>query len=446
VGLTYLLALPAGNLGVILASASVLSACLTVNRRTLGVYLMLLASPLAGEISNGFGLYHVGGPTSFLIGLALAIDYSSREWRPTVAWRQPLLWLAVTIGVLFMSYWWGPQTEYSQAKLPWFVYHLTLALIAFSVLVNDRTVETWGLGFLAVSSSLLSYAVMGIRWPHFLPSSVWIPGGVRLLDKFGAELRAPIDMLSSMAGTGLILLLCGSTSAHRSRLRVFLTLLAAVAAALVINSSGKRKWMAIMVPAACVCVMLCRPKDKTVLVMVMILSLVAVLTVVSLGLAQGNRVITAVFDEGQSITERMNRGQTWDAAIERIRERPLWGHGLGGYYSDAPGFDRPGDGDYAHNLILELCSETGILGALLICMPVFVLVVRRWKELPEFRAGNGDPLLPLLAVIVIQSMSGSDLANYSYMFFAATATMWAQMVRRSPSSQWEGRTLRKDRP
>jgi len=436
----YLLVLPPGWPGFAWALVSAVLVCFGVSREVLGVFFLWLAPPIAGQFALTFGIRHLGGGLSVALGLVLVLCSDSPVPIVRMRWRAPILWLTWTLGVLVLAYFRGPESEYSRSKLAYFALFLPLAVLAFSFLVGSKSVDLRALGVLSIVGSVLFYSVMARGLPQFLPSSIWTPCGVRLPYVYGVdEFQPPALMLSSLAGVGIALLLCGSANTHLSRrLFTFLTLVALGAGMLVINSGGERKWM-VIIPVMSVCAMLGKPRSVTVPVTVLVLSCVALAAFTVAGLLDENRYITDPFDTEQTALSRLNRDTDWSAAVRRLEEQPLLGQGLGGYYVD--GVDSLGDRAYAHNLLLELLSETGVVGTVLIVAPlaVFFLIPRR-KQLWAFTARNGARLLPLLVAIAALSMTRSDLA-VSYQLFALLAAMWMYLTpreeaaRRSPAPQ-----------
>ena len=430
----YLLVLPPGWPGFAWALVSAAIVCFGVSREVLGVFFIWLAPPIMGQFALTFGIPHLGGGLSVALGLVLLLCFGSAAPIVRMRWRAPILWLLWTLGVLVLAYFRGPESEYSRSKLAYFALFLPLAVLAFSFLVGSKFVDLWALGMLSIVGSVLFYSVMACSIPQFLPSSIWTPCGVRLPSVYGDEIQPPTLMLSSLAGVGIALLLCGSANTHLSRrLFTFLTLVAFGAGMLVINSGGERKWM-VIIPVVSVCAMLGKPRSVTLPATVLVLSCVALAAFVVAGLLHENPYLTTPFDTQRTVLSRLNRDTDWTTAVRRLEERPLLGHGLGGY-------DPRADRDYAHNLLLELLCETGVVGTVLIVAPlaVFFLIPRR-KQLWAFTTRNGAHLLPLLVAIAALSMTRSDL-TMSYQLFALLAVMWmyptprGEAARRSPAPQ-----------
>jgi len=117
--------------------------------------------------------------------------------------------------------------------------------------------------------------------------------------------------------------------------------------------------------------------------------------------------IGSMLDSSQSFSFRLNRDINWLSGYLRFTEKPLLGHGLGGYYIE--GMSQPGWGHYPHNLILELLSEMGMVGAMLFLLPLLL----SWRILKKYsftiRATNGGAVSLILIALFLQSMVSFDL-------------------------------------
>jgi O-antigen ligase len=77
------------------------------------------------------------------------------------------------------------------------------------------------------------------------------------------------------------------------------------------------------------------------------------------------------------------RVELWAKAVGMIRERPVFGHGIGGFYLTSREFARPGDPyaqkpDFAHNVFLQIAAEEGVPMALLFAGMVGLALWRGW--------------------------------------------------------------------
>lgn len=76
----------------------------------------------------------------------------------------------------------------------------------------------------------------------------------------------------------------------------------------------------------------------------------------------GSRLLSAFsFEEGSN----QGRIAMWQIALKKISEQPMLGYGLGNYPFSVKPDAAPREPIYAHNLFLDIATETGIVGAIL---------------------------------------------------------------------------------
>lgn len=126
------------------------------------------------------------------------------------------------------------------------------------------------------------------------------------------------------------------------------------------------------------------------------------------------------------------RSVIWDAAWSAIRDSPFTGHGTGSFESIVPRFRTPeywmnGSEDivrHAHNELLELWSELGIVGPAL-WLSIVLLTLRRGMAVRRAPAGNLRDLVAALtagfAAVLVENVAGVSLRNpavggYAWLF------------------------------
>jgi len=425
--LAYLMVLPAGLNGMLLAFAGVAFVLAGMNRETLGVFCLLLGPPLVGALFRAFGVAHVGAPASVILGAALLFSVRSRPRIAPARWRAPILWLVFTVVVLTASYLVGPKTEYSRSKLMTFVMGLVIGVPAVGFIVGNRCVDLRRLGMLALAGSALHYSITGQVWPEIIPSSILDPAGLRPLDKeLALEVRP--GYAGALACFGLMCLLAGIVRGRLKNIHYLQMFLATILGLLVINSIGQRLYVATVFLAAPV-LLLCRPRSRLLSTSLAAIIISACVAMAAIGFVKGKIFFLQTFTpEKRTIFERINRDLNWGSAFRRIEERPLIGHGLGGYYLDEPDISsEPGEGRYAHNLILELLSETGFAGAVLIVAPVIIFCfIPLGRRIFSLRTSSGQAMVFLLLYAFCYAMVCDDLRR-SHLLFAIAAVLWAYM-------------------
>lgn len=124
-------------------------------------------------------------------------------------------------------------------------------------------------------------------------------------------------------------------------------------------------------------------------------------------------------DEAGMDSALSGRGRIWGAAVCMVREHPINGVGARGFRDAFPGCDpEPGEipawgsgpALHAHQIVLEILSETGALG-LLLWLAGVALAWRAWRYAPEPARDRARPAMLALAVTVFPF--NTHLAFYS---------------------------------
>lgn len=390
---------------------------LRLGRVNAAIWLLMFTPGFAGDVARRAGLAGVGSVAVVLFGAGLL--FGRRHESIACRWWAPAWWLGAVVAMLLLAYSAGPQTRYSQEKVVGFILQGGLGLASFWALFAVRGVDYARLGAAAVCLAAVWYAFLGFSDPGIMPSSIAVPAGLRhSAAEAGGEVT--INGISNIAAMGVVLALSGLVTKGRAetRARKLAVALAMAGGMLIVNSVGQR--LAILVPPlSALALFVVSPNRRAALFGGLAVTAIVVAIFVA-GIRRDDDVFSSVI-EADSAGQRANRASNWDAALERFVERPWFGHGLGGYYIS--GFSRPGDAVWAHNLVLELLSETGVVGTIIALGPLLAFIGRRWRRLAG-AMGEGGPVLPLLVAIAIRSLISDDLRQSTHLF-AACAVAWA---------------------
>jgi len=445
--LVYLVLMPSGNFGLILTLPSFALVCFGINKSTLGMFFLLFGPCLIGFLFRLYGIAGVGAALSEAMGLVLVlvasrrqpdgarrISFDSKILINTLKRPGPLLWLVTTEMVLLTALLYGPLTAPCYTKLILYTIGLITGLVAFEALVYRKEIDLFQLGLLAIAGSVIYLCLSMTILGGSLSGRIWVAAAWRSLPKEeilsqGEDLLRPRSMvLSYLCGGGLICFLAGGRGRPGNSRNILLLCAAGAVGLLVTLASGHRLWLGIL-PLAIAATAISRPKERRLLGGLLVLAIIFISFSVFRSLQEENRLIQQTFgSENSTLVGRANRDINWDAAIERIGEKPILGHGLGGYYVE--GFGGPGDGMYAHNLVLELLSETGIVGACIILLPPIFFLIRAGRRLFQLRTAGGASIMPFLIMVGMYSMFTQSLPAASADLFGLVAVLWAAMAPR----------------
>lgn len=114
------------------------------------------------------------------------------------------------------------------------------------------------------------------------------------------------------------------------------------------------------------------------------------------------------------------RGDLWTQAIDLFKERPLFGWGLNGF--------RANSWNYPHNIFLEIATEGGLVGLILILYAAWVWLAKFWRHRYQL------PRVSLAAVVLTltAAQTSGDLFDSRGAFLMMALATPALIVRRTP--------------
>jgi len=416
---TYLLLIPAGPAGLVLASTALLLRIIRMNRPTFVCFLLLFGMKTFGSIFIALGLPGLGGKIVIVMTAVLLLTMY-RPPKLISELKQPMLLLCWIFAVCGFFYFLGPQTAFCKGKLTWIVVSGSLYVLLFIILNRDRNVDWWLLGQAAVACAVVFLAAGVMLAPEIRPRNVFDMGCIREIADRARDKGLSLfsrNEFGYFACAGLLLMVAHRPDRRMTSRSLAALLLYFIAAIIMISWSGARTYLTALAFSS-LAMLFVRPAGKWRHWSVAGVTVLGVVGILAIGARSNVRYVTAMMDTNQTATERVNRSTNWMAALARIQEKPLYGHGLGGYYID--GYSYPGSGTYAHNLILELLSEMGIVGLLLLNAPLLFFVnVRRAFGL-RVRSSSGDAVFPILLLFFMRAMVSYDLSEsivlYSLIF------------------------------
>jgi len=432
----YMLVLPSGRLGALWALTSLAVALSACNRATLTAYLLLFGGATFGSLAMVIGLAGFGGKITGLLGLLLAI--TDRGFLRMVArLQQSLLWIGWFGLVLIAWYCFGPRTEYCQDLVVRYFMAAPTATIGFAYLFWKPSLDWRALGQVTLVSALVLLVCGGAVEPSLLPAH---PLDIAVFREARSKLPDDVSLpvgagdLAHLAAMGAILMACATPDrklGRRDRTRLIASL---IMASVVLGWAFNRLRLVAFVAAFAV-MPFTRPRFRSRYTAIALLSALLLGGVVVVAFMNESGFVMRVLESGQSVDERLNRSTNWQASYYCIRQKPWLGHGLGGYY--IPGRSYSGEGLYSHNLLLQLLSELGVLGAGVGFAPLMFL----WRKArgnfsATLRAASGAIVLPALVPACLAAMGTGSLAGHSAVFalIAVLVARWPEslLLRRTP--------------
>jgi O-antigen ligase len=416
-----------GPVGPLAMLCALVLACAGRSSETLACAAFLLAPHVLGVSVEAVGLPIPGTVIAVAIAASILLSWPAPRLRAMFRVQRPAAaWLAAVVSVLALAYVLGPRNDYAVGKLVGFAVGTGLKTAGLFTLIRGRRVALMDLGIIAAVACVYYLSVLFYVTPALRPVGILTSGGLRLADTaltHGGVVSAGGRSVALLAGWSLVMLAGSAAACKRARIgfaRGCLLLAIAVAPILALNSSGQRAALA-AVAAAALALACSKTGRNRWTVAIAGCSVLLVAAIVAHAAASNSPLLSQVLNDRHSFSERLNRSANWTAAVYRIDERPLLGHGLGGYYIDYAGPMR-GDvaGRYPHNLFLELLVETGLLGTVVIAGPPLLAALR---ARPSFLTWSRESLLPLVVYCFVLANVTEDLRSTSTLF-AMCAAFW----------------------
>jgi len=418
----YLFILPNSGLVYYVIFAALLLSfiilCFVQNKASVGFFLLLYGDQLLDQLFPSIGIPSFAFVVATSLGLVLLfVTYGNSEFRKQ-NWLPPMIWLLLVSIVLTVFYGLGPLTEYSNWKLIHYHKSLIIGGVAFIWLMSNKGCDLWQIGILLVVAVIIVYASDIYFYPAVAPDNIFSPAGTRTNARiFGFfEEVSFFKRTGMLASMGAVCMLCSIGSITLSTRRAVIFILFFLASMLILSSTGQRLFI-INVLIAGGTILFCKPKNKGFFIFLVALLAFSIAGIVTAEINSNISAIDQVLQHDAAIVERMNRGMWYDV-IAIIEKQPMLGYGLGGFLPDL------GRG-YAHNLILELLVETGIVGTAMVTIPVLCFFyIPKTRAILMIRSANNQILFPLLVTLFTYTMISGDLVT-SAPFFAMSAVFWA---------------------
>lgn len=408
----YLVFRPEGSLGIVITSIALALGLIGQCVAALGVSALLFGPPLLGIAARLLGMQAIGAPIALLLGGTLTLlSWKQQPHRYYHTSVLPYAWMTASIILMILAYEHGPQTEYAASKLTYFSTGLVVGVIAIVAIACDNSISGLELAQTACLSAISYLSLLSFEDPSFANASVLTFGRLRM-NELGTPLTGVLfggpRTIAQFAGWGAAFLIGAVITSRRNQKHPpAQILLLFIASAILLLASGQRApFFAIALSLTCLWTFRKNVRKGAYLAGGVATLLVALVALDGIG--TNNPLLTQVADDQSDWMRRANRDANWNAAVNRIREEPITGHGLGNYYID--NYRGQATAMYAHNVVLELWAETGIITTVVIALPPLLALTgfRKRKGQDNMTAVKVVPFL--LYGIVMSNVTG-DLAE-----------------------------------
>jgi len=181
--------------------------------------------------------------------------------------------------------------------------------------------------------------------------------------------------------------------------------------------------------------------QKHKLVLPGVMALIAVSFVLLIGLQNGNVVSRAgTLSNVSEVASWQARHQHWQSAVESIKQRPLFGLGIGQYPLNQPGYLNDGVtlttnglsgaqatlADLAHNFYLQTTAELGLPGLLLMVAVLVTFMIAGVQRVRWMDAGIRRSLL-MASMAGITAFAVDAVSNPSWQLGQVSMFLWLML-------------------
>jgi O-antigen ligase len=390
-----------------LTSAVMIFILLTIDKSTTGVFLIWFFFNL---LTIWTSIYKINISGLIAYGLALICFYSASYNHKIKFSKHIALFLPICF-LFFIFYCLGPMHSYSNDKMIFIIYKGIFFIICFIVLIVNPNINYIKLIVLILLSvyQYYSYTNIQLNWEgplNFLDFGSYRIFYLSALDKMEDQLinYQEIGLSSVIAFAFLLNLMPTNKSLKLNNVFFYLGIVASV---LFVLYSGSRQSLYSLPIIFFVYLFFEKRIDKKKTIQYLVISILAIFFFVDF-VYDDKSVFKA--SDGDTLAEKIHRPFEIIHAADLIVQKPLLGHGLGGftpYYNNQR--------YYPHNIFLELICETGIIGTLILIV-YLISQMRMNKVLLSQKAKAKFLLFPVFIALLMRANLSSDLTETVYVF------------------------------
>lgn len=383
----------------------------SVNRHTLGLFLLMFGGPLGGIVRTIYPFIPVYGLILQIFGLILL-----RDLVQDLCVKQNSKLLNILLVLLFFGFFYliGPRVGHAYQKYMNMCFHGILLLFGYYALDSSKKIEAEKLTRILMITSICMFTYV-ISIIHMSPGGLLNYNWFReQFSIYAIEYAGSHSLIIDYQHIGMQILfsvVIFLSQIELNKTRLFFYVICALELVLM---SGCRQAILGLILALVLRLILFR-YDKIQegnvarkIVWISCSLIIAYFLIGFVSINLGSAATARTFEGGD-----LGRELLWMAAIDVFESSPLFGAGIGGFFAIT------GEA-YPHNFVLELLAETGIVGLLFSVMLFAVLLRKKGNGVFHLTASSLFYYLILLGLFV-RIMVSSDLSESIGLYSAVIA-------------------------
>ena len=363
------------------------------------IFFLLFGTAYMGLLFTILEVPFPGSILSLLIGFFII---HKKIFKLIIKYKKSYRYLFLLILIFFLSYLYGPKTEYSNVKMISIIYVGFLSLIAFLVYSTSTSISNRDLAQILMLVGI-SYIVIGIDFLSYSKP-------VNLFDfsyfRISSVSLKKEELLSISYHMPAITVLYGFSfwlsSVVLKKKEIIYLILYGITTLYVILISGTRQALFGFFIVIMVRLLFLSYKNRIFNYFLTII----IITLFSQSIFNTSSESLNSISQSDSIETAMNRDYL--RTFEMISNYPVFGVGLGGFYNESISKHK-----YPHNIILEILCEGGLIMFFLV---LFLIrhYLRKKNKVIKYKTSNNSFLFLIFIAYAIRAMISEDLgANVS---------------------------------
>lgn len=384
-----------GYTGIIICSTLTIIKVLLLGSNEKAIFFLLFGTAYFGLM---FTILKTPIPGSFFSVLIGLIIIRKKIFKLIRRHKKSFRYLSLFILVFFISYLYGPKTEYSNVKMISIIYYGFISLIAFLVYSTSTSISNRDLAQVLMLVGI-SYIVIGIDFfsyskptnlfdfSYFRSSSIYL----RNLDLFHVNYHLPA--ITIFYGFSFWL----SSIDFRKKEIFYLILLSMTTFYVILISGTRQSFFGFFILILFRLLYITEKKRISNYFLVIAIFCFSYLFISNNITEPLNNVV-----ESESLEVALNRD--FIRTFDMIDNNLFFGVGLGGFYDESVSIHK-----YPHNIVLEILCEGGLI-ALILCFFLIWHYFRREKII-RYKTQNNSFLYLIFLAFLLRAFVSEDLGS-----------------------------------